>query len=71
MALQALTNFALLNDSHAPYTRIIQQLYQMIDTGSFAVQVQVLKILVNLSCNDDMIPYLLAAKVRLLFILQR
>ena len=63
-ALQVLTNFSLINFSHQLYTKIIQQLYEMVDTGTHELQLQVLKILVNLSCNDVMIPYLLAAQVK-------
>ena len=63
-SLQALTNLSTSNDYQAPYTQIIQQLYELVDDSSRAVQKQSLKVLVNLSTNPEMVPHLLAAKVR-------
>ncbi|XP_052781045.1 uncharacterized protein LOC128217736 [Mya arenaria] len=62
-SLQALTNLSAEGEHHGHYTRLVQQLYTLL-TKSWdpALRLQGLKILVNLSCNPDMVPHLLAAK---------
>ena len=62
-SLQALTNLSTTSEYHAPYTQIIQHLYELLDDGEVKIQMQSLKLLVNLSLNPDMVPHLLAAKV--------
>jgi len=63
-SLQALTNLSVTSTFHPPYTKVIQQLYELLDdAANHAVRLQALKVLVNLSCNADMVPHLLAAKV--------
>ena len=62
-SLQALTNLSTLSEYHAPYTQIIQHLYELLDDRELKIQMQALKVLVNLSLNPDMVPHLLAAKV--------
>ena len=62
-ALEALTNLALTDTHHQPYTRIIQQLYIYLQSSNPAVRIQTLRLLNNLSTNADMVPHLLAAKV--------
>lgn len=62
-ALQALTNLSVTTHHHPLYTRVIQQLYGLVDSNVQNVQLQALKVLVNISCNKEMIPHLLAAKV--------
>lgn len=39
------------------------RLYQLVDSTNPHIQLQSLRLLVNLSCNRDMIPSLLAAEV--------
>ena len=62
-SLQALTNLSVIDQNHAPYTKLIHQLYELLDRGPVNVGLQALKILVNLSSNEEMVPHLLAAKV--------
>ncbi|KAL5014415.1 hypothetical protein ScPMuIL_008685 [Solemya velum] len=61
-SLQALTNLSVTSQHHGHYTRLVQRLYELLDTQNTGVKLQALKILVNLSCNVDMVPHLLAAK---------
>jgi hypothetical protein len=42
----------------------------MVDSGSPQVKLQILKLLVNLSANEDMVPSLLAAEVSGTYLLQ-
>ena len=68
-ALQTLTN--LSHDeatSHAPYTPLVQRLYEALDApetgaGAPALRRQALALLANLSVDAVMVPHLLAAKV--------
>ncbi|XP_014289553.1 armadillo repeat-containing protein 10 [Halyomorpha halys] len=59
--LLTLTNIAVLPDWHEEFCPILHHLYHLVDSGSAPVKLQALRVLVNLSCNDDMIPSLLAA----------
>ncbi|XP_045166360.2 uncharacterized protein LOC123529862 [Mercenaria mercenaria] len=61
-SLQALTNLSLTCEHHGQYTRVVQRLYEFLQTGKNVIRLQALKILVNLSCNPDLVPHLLAAK---------
>lgn len=61
--LLALSNFAVLSDWHSEFFPVLHTAYQIVDKGSPAIKLQVLKLLINLSCNEDMIPSLLAAQV--------
>ncbi|XP_060568226.1 G-protein coupled receptor-associated sorting protein 2-like [Ruditapes philippinarum] len=61
-SLQALTNLSLTSDHHGHYTRLVQRLYEFLKTENKVIQIQALKILVNLSCNPEVVPHLLAAK---------
>ena len=61
--LQPLTNLATTSAYHGEYTRAIQQLYILLDSGNRAIRIQALKLLVNLSCNAHVVKNLLAAKV--------
>lgn len=63
-ALLTLANIAVLPDWHDEFYPILHQLNSLIDSGSPQIKLQVLKLLVNLSCNEDMVPSLLAAQVR-------
>ncbi|KAL4226459.1 DBD domain binding [Mactra antiquata] len=61
-SLQALTNLSLISTHHGHYTRLVQRLYEFLPSQNGSTRLQALKILVNLSCNPDMVPHLLAAK---------
>ncbi|XP_021370288.1 uncharacterized protein LOC110461227 [Mizuhopecten yessoensis] len=61
-SLQALTNLSLTDQYHRHYTRLIQKLYDLLDTNQHNIQLQALKVLVNLSCSTEMVPHILAAK---------
>lgn len=62
-ALVALTNVAVLTDWHDEFYVALHSLYRLIDNGNAAVKLQSLRLLINLSCNEDMVPSLLAAQV--------
>ena len=62
-SLQALTNLSVTSQYHAPYTQIIQHLYELMDTSEKNIRMQAVRVLVNLSSNPEMVPHLLAAKV--------
>lgn len=64
-ALQALTNLSATSLYHGHYTRLVQRLYEFLPVKNQALRLQALKVLINLSCNPDMVPHLLAAKVNL------
>nr|KAG5697108.1 hypothetical protein BaRGS_002024 [Batillaria attramentaria] len=61
--LQPLTNMSSTPAYHGHYTRILHQIYGLLDTShNPALRLQCLKVLVNLSLNADMVPHMLAAK---------
>jgi len=62
--LLTLTNIAVLNDWHDEFFPALHSFYGLVDSGSPQIKLQTLKLLVNLSCNEDMIPSLLAAQVK-------
>nr|XP_022302714.1 uncharacterized protein LOC111110491 [Crassostrea virginica] len=61
-SLQALTNLSVMEHHHNHYTRIIQKLYDFLDGQNSGIRLQAAKILVNLSCNPELVPHMLAAK---------
>ncbi|KAK3102412.1 hypothetical protein FSP39_011229 [Pinctada imbricata] len=61
-SLQALTNLSVTSDHHGHYTRVIQKLYDYVEKAEPGIKLQAAKVLVNLSCNPDLIPHMLAAK---------
>ncbi|XP_046341238.2 uncharacterized protein LOC124122156 [Haliotis rufescens] len=61
-SLQPLTNLSTTPTYHGQYTRAVQQLYDLLDVGNRVVRIQAIKLLVNLSCNSEMVKHLLAAK---------
>lgn len=66
-ALSALTNVAVLTKWHKEIGGALFRLYNLLDDcqwGNEEVIVQSLRLLINLSCNDDMITSLLAVQVR-------
>ncbi|XP_069693053.1 armadillo repeat-containing protein 10-like isoform X2 [Periplaneta americana] len=70
-ALLTLSNVAVLPDWHDEFYPVLHTLYNMVDSGSPQVKLQTLKLLVNLSANEDMVPSLLAAEAprRLIYLL--
>ncbi|BES90864.1 DUF634 [Nesidiocoris tenuis] len=60
--LTTLTNITALPDWHDECCPVLHHLYNLVDTGVFPIKLQALKVLVNLTCNMDMIPSLLAAQ---------
>ncbi|XP_063219640.1 uncharacterized protein LOC134529454 isoform X2 [Bacillus rossius redtenbacheri] len=70
-ALVTLANIAVLSDWHEEFYPALHSLYNLVDNGSPQVKLQALKLLVNLSCNEDMVPSLLAAQAprRLVYLL--
>ncbi|XP_059468337.1 uncharacterized protein LOC132192402 isoform X2 [Neocloeon triangulifer] len=69
--LLTLTNIAVLNNWHEEFLPALHAFYGLVDTGSPQIKLQTLKLLVNLSCNEDIIPSLLAAQApkRLIYLL--
>lgn len=61
--LTTLANIAVLSDWHDEFCPALHKLYSLIDQLSLAIRLQSLKLLVNLSTNEDMVPSLLAAQV--------
>uniref|UniRef100_A0A0P4VYJ8 Armadillo repeat-containing domain-containing protein n=1 Tax=Scylla olivacea TaxID=85551 RepID=A0A0P4VYJ8_SCYOL len=61
-ALVVLTNIATISEWHESYCPLLHRLYQLVDSTNPHIQLQSLRLLVNLSCNREMIPSLLAAE---------
>lgn len=64
--LKALVNIAVLPTWHAEMKVLLHQLYSLQDEGlweSSGSSLHALRLLINLTCNPDMIPSLLAAQV--------
>ncbi|XP_071440237.1 G-protein coupled receptor-associated sorting protein 2-like isoform X1 [Hetaerina americana] len=70
-ALLTLSNIAVLQDWHDEFYPVLHTLYNLVDNGNPQVKLQSLKLLINLSCNEDMVPSLLAAQAprRLIYLL--
>ncbi|KAK8769039.1 hypothetical protein V5799_014498 [Amblyomma americanum] len=62
VSLLCLTNLALCDDTHEAFRGRLHHLCILVETADDAVRLQTLKLLVNLSCNSRMVPFLLAAK---------
>lgn len=65
-ALMALVNVAVLPTWHHEYKTILHKTYSLLDEGhwnSDEESFQSLRLLINLSCNEEMVPSLLAAQV--------
>lgn len=60
--LICLCNIAVHYDWHEDFCPYLHSLFSHLETGSPQCKLQVLKLLVNLSCNEDMVPSLLAAR---------
>jgi len=63
--LTTLGNVAVLTNYHEEFYTHLHSLYSLVDLDSVALQLQTLKLLVNLSTNPQMVPSLLGAKVSL------
>ncbi|XP_049805291.1 uncharacterized protein LOC126248388 isoform X2 [Schistocerca nitens] len=61
-SLVTLTNIAAFPDWHDEYYSLLHTLYNLVDSAPPQMKLQALKLLVNLSCNEDMVPSLLAAQ---------
>lgn len=61
--LTTLANVAVLSTWHDEFSPYLHALYALMDQLSLPLKLQALKLLVNLSTNDDMVPSLLAAQV--------
>ncbi|XP_049805295.1 uncharacterized protein LOC126248388 isoform X5 [Schistocerca nitens] len=70
-SLVTLTNIAAFPDWHDEYYSLLHTLYNLVDSAPPQMKLQALKLLVNLSCNEDMVPSLLAAQAprRLIYLL--
>lgn len=68
--LTTLANIAVLTDWHDEFCPSLHSLYSLIDQLSLPIRLQSLKLLVNLSTNEDMVPSLLAAQVCKMFLHQ-
>ncbi|OXA52525.1 armadillo repeat-containing protein 10 isoform X2 [Folsomia candida] len=69
--LTTLANIAVLPDWHTEFCPALHTLYSLLDQLSLPIRLQSLKLLVNLSTNEEMVPSLLAAQApkRLLYLL--
>ena len=66
--LSSLTNIAVLSNWHKETKCILYKLYELLDECHWnddGVSLQSLKLLINLSCNEEMVPSLLAAEVKI------
>ena len=70
-SLRALANLALKDANQLLMTSVIGQLMALLSHPLPAVRLQSLKLLVNMSSNSSMVPYLLAAKVSERTVLKR
>jgi len=64
--LITLTNFAVLSECHGEFFPVLHTAYEFIEKKPATIKLQALKLLINLSCNEDMVPSLLAAQVHTL-----
>lgn len=61
--LSTLTNIAVFHIWHSELQPAIHVLYATLENPNKKVVLQCLKLLINLSCNDKMIPHLLGGQV--------
>lgn len=62
VSLLCLANLALCDEVHEAFCGSLHHLCNLVETAEGGMRLQTLKLLVNLSCNVDMVPHLLAAK---------
>lgn len=63
LSLTALANLALDPASHKMIVKNVSHILFMARNGTTVVQLQALRLLVNLSCNKDVVPSLLMSEV--------
>jgi len=61
--LSTMTNIAVFHMWHSELQPAIHTLYGLLESQNNKVVLQCLKLLINLSCNDHMIPHLLGGQV--------
>lgn len=61
--LSTLTNIAVFHTWHCELKSSINTLYSLLESTNTKIVLQCLKLLINLSCNADMIPFLLDGPV--------
>jgi len=61
--LTTLANIAVLTEWHEEFCQSLHNLYHLLEDPCIPIKLQSLKLLVNLSTNEDMVPSLLAAQV--------
>lgn len=61
--LSTLTNIAVLHMWHNELNSDIHNLYSFLERQNNKIVLQCLKLLINLSCNDSMVYFLLSGKV--------
>lgn len=69
-SLFTLTNVAALSDWHPQFCGALTRLFSLTHSVNSKVRMQSLRILVNLSTNEEMVPHLLAAKVRIMLVFE-
>ncbi|XP_067130812.1 armadillo repeat-containing protein 10-like [Centruroides vittatus] len=62
VSLTALSNLALFESNHSLMEGSIQKLIDILENGSSEAQLQIMKLLVNLSTNASIVPSILASK---------
>jgi len=59
--LLALTNIAVLSDWHHQFQPLLPRLLELWHSAPNTIKIQSLRLLINLACNDETIPHMLAA----------
>lgn len=67
--LSTITNIAVFHMWHCELQPAIHTLYGLLENQKNKVVLQCLKLLINLSCNDEMIPHLLGGQVSYLLLI--
>ncbi|XP_050413251.1 armadillo repeat-containing protein 10 isoform X2 [Patella vulgata] len=62
MSLKSLTNLSTTPSYHEQYIPALPRLFQMMDGNNTSIRLQAVKVLVNLSCNPEVLPDLLESK---------
>lgn len=67
-SLMALSNFAMKDLNHDLMIDCLPQLMALLSSSNPNVRIKSMKLLVNMSLNQDVVPFILGAKVRIAFI---
>lgn len=62
--LTTLTNIAVFHMWHSEMQSSIHFLFALLESQNNKIVLQCLKLLINLSCNDNMVPHILGGRVR-------